>query len=113
AYAALLDGSAGDRLVLVGIVAGSVLTVGYSARFVWALVRPVASDPAPTPAPTPAVVFWLPAAVLGAVSVVLGIVPRLWSGIVDEAARALDTGAAARLVLWPGLNTALALSVLT
>jgi multicomponent Na+:H+ antiporter subunit A len=38
AYEALTYGSAGDRLVLVGVIAGSVLTVAYSLRFVWSLL---------------------------------------------------------------------------
>ena len=40
AYTALLHGSAGDRVVLAGVVAGSVLTMAYSLRFVSALLRP-------------------------------------------------------------------------
>jgi multicomponent Na+:H+ antiporter subunit A len=40
AYEALAHGSSGDRLVLAGIVAGSVLTVAYSLRFAWALLHP-------------------------------------------------------------------------
>lgn len=117
AYAALLDGGTGDRLVLVGIVAGSVLTVAYSARLLTAILRPdllIAPDrPRSTSTAAPSVAFWAPAVVLGALSVILGVLPRLWSGLVDEAARALDAAASAHLLLWHGFNPALLLSAVT
>ncbi len=45
AYEALSYGSAGDKAVLAGVVAGSVLTVAYSLRFAWGVLHqaPVAA----------------------------------------------------------------------
>lgn len=117
AYGALVDGSSGDRLVLAGIVAGSVLTVVYSIRFGCALVRPdmVSDEPRPraTLAQHPRGWFVAPAALLGTFSVLLGIVPALWSGLIDHAANALDPGAHAHLELWHGISAPLVLSLCT
>ena len=117
AYGALVDGSAADRLVLAGIVAGSVLTVAYSARLAAALWRPgLVADAAGGRAPVghaPGWSFVAPAAVLGVLTVVLGLLPGAWSGLIDAAARSLDGGAEAHLALWHGFEPALALSALT
>jgi multicomponent Na+:H+ antiporter subunit A len=117
AYGALVDGTAGDRLVLAGIVAGSVLTVAYSLRFAYALVRPdlIAGSDGERPAAghAPGRGFVLPGAVLATGSIVLGVVPALWSGLVDHAANALDPRAHAHLELWHGFTTPLVLSLVT
>jgi multicomponent Na+:H+ antiporter subunit A len=117
AYDALLHGTTNDRVVLAGIVAGSVLTVAYSARIIAAVLRPdlVAEPDGPRPSSphAPAVPFLLPAAVLAAATAVLGLVPGLWSDLVDAGARALDARAKAELKLWHGVNAALVLSLLT
>lgn len=117
AYEAFLHGGTGERLVLVGIVVGSVLTVAYSLRLVAALVRPDAVAPAATPRRVletgPAVAFVAPAALLAGLSLLLGLDPALWTTLVDQAALALDPASGAALKLWPGLNTALLLSALT
>lgn len=121
AYGALVDGSTGDRLVLAGIVAGSVLTVAYSLRFAAALVRPdtvsdMVSGPPARRAPAahhPDRRFIAPATLLAAATVVLGIAPRLWSGLIDHAAHALDHRAHAHLVLWHGVSAPLVLSLCT
>lgn len=117
AYDALLRGTTNDRIVLAGIVAGSVLTVAYSARIIAAVLRPdlvAEPDGARPPSPhAPATSFLLPAAVLAAATALLGLVPGLWSGLVDGGARALDVRANAELKLWHGVNAALVLSLLT
>lgn len=117
AYDALLHGTTSDRVVLAGIVAGSVLTVAYSARIIAALLRPdLVAEPdgtRPHSPHAPAASFLLPAAVLTAATVVLGLVPALWSELVDGGARALDPQAKAELELWHGVNAALVLSLLT
>ncbi|MFP5318169.1 MAG: hydrogen gas-evolving membrane-bound hydrogenase subunit E [Acidimicrobiia bacterium] len=114
AYGALVHGSAGDRAVLAGIVAGSVLTVVYSLRFAFTLMRPDVVSPAVTERPTishgPAIGFVLPGAVLAVGSVLLGVVPRLWSDLVDHAASALDPRSGTHLELWHGLSSPLMLS---
>jgi multicomponent Na+:H+ antiporter subunit A len=123
AYAALVDGTTGDRLVLAGIVTGSILTVAYSLRFVMALVRPaLAGDPLAAPAERPEPVepgkpprpaFVAPAILLATATVVFGVAPVAWDGLVNEAAHALDADAHYHLALWHGFNTALVLSLLT
>lgn len=117
AYGALVDGSGFDRLALVGIVIGSMLTVAYSLRFVAALIRPdlVSPHPADRPSVRRSPTFWFASTgvLLATGSVILGIVPRIWSGLVDAAARALDTRVDAHLVLWHGFTTPLLLSVVT
>ncbi|HEX5946347.1 MAG TPA: hydrogen gas-evolving membrane-bound hydrogenase subunit E [Acidimicrobiales bacterium] len=117
AYGALVDGSGGDRVALAGIVAGSVLTVVYSVRFTCALIRPsLVSDDAAERAVAdhaPGQAFVLPAAVLAAGSIVLGVVPAVWSAFVDHAADALDPRAHAHLELWHGVTAPLVLSLVT
>jgi multicomponent Na+:H+ antiporter subunit A len=115
AYGALVDGTAGDRAVLAGIVSGSVLTVVYSLRVAMALVWPNSiSEPAEERAVLrhgPRIWFVLPGAVLAAGSVVLGIVPAAWSGLIDHAATSLDPLSSAHLELWHGITTPLVLSM--
>jgi multicomponent Na+:H+ antiporter subunit A len=117
AYAAFVDGSTGDRVVLAGIVAGSVLTVAYSLRFATALVRPdmiaVSAGERTVLNHGPRFGFVAPAAVLAVASVVLGIAPAVWSGLVDSAAHALDPASSAHLELWHGFTAPLVLSALT
>lgn len=115
AYEALLHGSGLDRLVLAGIVVGSVLTVAYSLRIVVGLLRPdlvsEALEPRGGSPHAPAATFVLPGLVLAAASVVAGLLPATWSRLVDEASRALDRLAGAELALWHGVSTALLLSL--
>jgi multicomponent Na+:H+ antiporter subunit A len=123
AYDAWLHGElASSGVVLVGIVAGSVLTFAYTARLLLGAFRPgvlterqVVEGPLPIDAPpAPAVGFWLPAAVLGTFTAVLGLVPNLASGIVGAAAHSIDPEVEhVHLAVWHGFNPALALSGLT
>lgn len=117
AYGALAHGSGGDRLVLAGIVAGSVLTVAYSLRFAAPLIRPglvgEARRTEPAPARGPAAGFLLPGALLAAGSVLLGVAPMLWSELVDHAAAALDPRSGTHLELWHGFTAPLGLSLCT
>ena len=116
AYDALWHGSTGERSALVGIVAGSILTVAYSLRIVGALLRPASIaelEPGVPVAPAPRPSFVAPAAALTALTVLLGIAPILWDRLVDAAARSLDAGSGAHLALWHGLNAPLVLSAVT
>ena len=120
AYEAFLHASLTlASLVLVGVVAGSALTVAYSARFVWGAfaakrlsersLEPVGSDVARPPRG-----FVAPAAVLAAISVVLGVAPGLVGPLVYGAAAALDPEVeGGTLAVWHGVNQALVLSVIT
>ncbi|HEX7133079.1 MAG TPA: hydrogen gas-evolving membrane-bound hydrogenase subunit E [Iamia sp.] len=123
AYEAWVHGGVtGHAVVLAGLVAGSALTFAYTARLLLGAFRPgvitegrpedpvAAIDPPPAPAPF----AWAPAAVLGVLTVVLGLVPALAGGLVDDAAHALDPRLEPEhLALWHGFTTALALSAVT
>jgi multicomponent Na+:H+ antiporter subunit A len=115
AYAGLQAGGfAGNVAVLVGVVVGSSLTVAYSARMVWGVLvsprrsgRAIAHD-----APVPS--FVAPAAALGVVTMVLGIVPAVADTLVTAAEQSLVPGAPeVDLALWHGVNLPLVLSVVT
>jgi multicomponent Na+:H+ antiporter subunit A len=126
AYEAFLHGEFdGSAVVLAGLVIGSVLTFAYTARLLlgafttWAPPSPRANGDLDTfepidPPPAPALVAWTPAAVLGAATVVLGLVPGLADPLVGASVVSLHPAAAdAHLAVWHGFNAALVLSVLT
>ncbi|MCZ7528287.1 MAG: proton-conducting transporter membrane subunit [Acidimicrobiia bacterium] len=108
----------GVDLVLAGLVAGSVLTFAYSARFLWGAFGDkglaVGADRVGPEVPRPTTSFVAPAAVLAGLSVLLGLAPELASRFLNEAAASLDPAVeAAKLHLFSGLNAALGLSALT
>lgn len=115
AYESFLD--AREPLVLVGIVAGSVLTVAYTARLLYGafLARrdgPSVVDKASVARPTRG--FVAPAAGLAVLSLVVGLAPGVVDELVNDAARSLDPAwEGSTLALWHGVNTALLLSVAT
>jgi multicomponent Na+:H+ antiporter subunit A len=117
AYAAFVHGPGADRAVLAVIVVGSVFTAVYSLRLAVALWRPdlvseqTVDRPVLDGGPSPA--FLAPAALLALATVLLGVVPAAWSGLVDHAANALDPAAGTHLAVWHGLSAALLLSLLT
>ncbi len=118
-YESLLHvGAAWGPAVIAGVVAGSALTVAYSARFLWGAfatgpVRPVAGAVAPHPAPVAAALTGPPAA-LAAAGLVLGAAVGLLDPLVSAAVGALvREPVTVSLTLWHGINTALGLSVLT
>jgi len=123
AYDAFVDsGVVGGRLVLAGLVTGSVLTFAYTGRLLLGAFRPgvltegLAEDPtiAIAAPPAPGVSFWAPAALLGTLTVLFGLFPGLVSHLVGAAAHSLDPMTEAEhLALWHGLGTALVLSGLT
>jgi multicomponent Na+:H+ antiporter subunit A len=112
----------GGGIVLAGLVVGSMLTFAYTGRLLLGAFRPGivtegrAEDPdvAIDPPPAPALAAWAPAAVLGALTVVLGVLPGLASHLVEEAAHALDHRLEPEhLALWHGFTTPLLLSAVT
>jgi multicomponent Na+:H+ antiporter subunit A len=111
AYAALHDASfTTASLVLVCAVAGSMLTVAYSARFdlgafVWDRRT---GDRDGLGAGVPAAAFVAPAAVLAVATVVFGLAP----GVLDRLASA-SSGTHVHLALWHGWNVPLLLSAVT
>ena len=123
AYAAL-DRDALGFVVIGGIVAGSALTVAYTARFAWGAFAPPSQRlrrtpgaPRTTPVAAPErpdLRYVLPMAALALVTIVLGVAPRLADGIVSAAASSLDLDAGpVQLAIWHGVNLPLVLSILT
>lgn len=120
AYESLLHGGLGvvGPIALVGIVAGSVLTFAYSARFLWGAF---ATKGAPADrglvgceVPRPAATFVMPAGLLAVVTVMFGLWPAGLDALVNAAAMALDPRVEVeRLALWHGFSPALGLSALT
>ena len=123
AYDAFVDiGIVGGPVVLAGLVTGSVLTFAYTARLLLGAFRPgVVTEGlaeqeslAIEAPPAPSAWFWLPAALLGALTVLFGLFPSLISHLVETAAHSLDPlSEGEHLALWHGLGPALVLSGLT
>ncbi len=113
AYASFVGGGGLDTALLVVLVTGSVLTFAYSARFVWGAF--LGRAPAPTPVRhAPGLLLTLAPVLLALLSLaggpLSGRIETLLGGYVD----ALPPGrSAVHLALWPGVNTALLLSLLT
>ncbi|MBU3701272.1 MAG: DUF4040 domain-containing protein [Acidimicrobiia bacterium] len=116
AFDALLGPDAPARLaLLIVVVFGSVLTVAYSARFLWGAFGEDVDrvDDAVTLAdvPRPSRSFVVAPAVLAAIGLVFGMVPGVMSGLVADSVAALGLGGTeVHLALWHGVNAALGLS---
>ncbi|WP_436892005.1 Na+/H+ antiporter subunit A [Nocardiopsis dassonvillei] len=112
ALGAYTHGAAVDTAVLVGIVAGSTLTVAYSLRFLWGAFFDKPDVP-PTPVHGPGPLFLAPAALMAGLSLVGGplsheIDPLLarYADTVPLAPGAYET----HLALWHGFELPLLLS---
>src|SRR5215218_3330376 len=122
AFAALWDGGLPDRtaavVVLAGLVLGSTLTAGYTARFLWGAFARKPGRPATEPAELvhpPGALFLAVPAVLAFAGLLAGplspLLEPLVAGYADELP--LLAPEAEKLGLWHGLQPALALSALT
>jgi len=112
-------GFAWGPVVLFGVVIGSVLTVAYSARFVWGAFGPrqvtqvrdqeyVGED-----APHPSRLFVAPSVLLAVLTVLFGLFPGLVDPTVGRAYEALwGESAKSYLALWHGFTLALGLSAI-
>ncbi|HXH57712.1 hydrogen gas-evolving membrane-bound hydrogenase subunit E [Iamia sp.] len=109
---------AGGTLALVGLVAGSMLTAAYSARFaagaLGRLARPDAARACAEGSHGPPVTaFVAPALVLTAFTVLVGVLPALADGVAGTAAVALDPLVEpVHLAVWHGFNLPLLLSLI-
>jgi multicomponent Na+:H+ antiporter subunit A len=106
----------GGTALVVVIVAGSILTFAYSARYVLGLMGKF-GDPAnervSATAHAPSAMFLGPAMLLAVFTVAAGLAPVLVNRLVKAATLALDpTATPSTVKLWAGVNTALMLSVL-
>ncbi len=111
----------GNAAVLAGVVVASMLTVAYSARFVWGAFAAKGAFPGARAVgadmPAPSLAFLAPAALPAAAGVLFGLVPGRIGSLVVDAAAALGSVAAkgpagAGLELWHGFTPALGLSAL-
>ncbi|WP_233899136.1 hydrogen gas-evolving membrane-bound hydrogenase subunit E [Pseudonocardia dioxanivorans] len=109
----LLEGGLRGGVVEVGLVAGSVLTVAYSARFLWGAfatkpgVDPVTPAPASPGLTVPLWITSLAGLVLGLVAPVAAVLAEAY-GDTLPARTAEEAGY--HLALWHGFNLALGLS---
>ena len=123
ALVALLDAGFGPvgTVALVGVVLGSVLSVAYSVRLLQALVvRPGRHTAGHgdlhhhgeghVAGTVSRVLLGGPVVVAGAASVVLGLGAALVGRWLAAPATSLDAGAKGKLLLWPGVDTALVIS---
>ena len=102
AYGALVDGPGGDRLVLAGIVAGSVLTAATASGSQPRSAPGRGRRPRAAPASHAARRVLAPAVVLAAATVVLGIAPLTWSAWSTTPPTPSSTHAHLALWLWSG-----------
>ena len=112
-YSALWYAGGWERLLLLCLVAGSILTVAYSWRFVVGAFGHAPGAPR-VEKPQISVLYWLPPAVVAALSVALAFlaapledVLRTYSSILPE------TGESVHLVIIPHLGVPLLASVVT
>ncbi|MEE1618067.1 Na+/H+ antiporter subunit A [Brachybacterium sp. J153] len=112
-YSALWYGETWHRILLIALVAGSVLTVAYSWRFVKGAFGPAPGAP-PLPRPTIPVLFWAPPAAVAVLSIALVAV----LGPLEEVLRGVSAGLppseeGIHLVVLPHLGVPLLASAVT
>ena len=104
----LVQGGARGWAVAAGLVAGSVLTVAYSARFLWgAFARKPGREPTAVRHP-PSWALTVPAWVCAAGGLALGLVPPLVDGLAASYAGAYPDLGGYHLALWHGAGAAAA-----
>ncbi len=111
AFEAFTHEGAWGALVLAGLVAGSILTFAYSARFATAILVP-RGEPRRSPVP-PSLLFAAPAVLLAGLSVVTGLAGGTLVGpLLDQASADLDARVEhVSVALWHGFELPLLLSV--
>ncbi|MCM6777407.1 Na+/H+ antiporter subunit A [Nocardia sp. CDC159] len=96
-----------------GVVVGSMLTVGYSIRFVWGAFgsKPVGAPESETPWQRPDPLFVAPAALLASASLAAGLGAPLLDRLLRPYAETLAGPEPARLALWHGFGHPLTLTM--
>ncbi len=115
ALEALLEGGAGwtGTLALVGVVAGSVLTVAYTIRLAVGVLGNDTDGSHANELHTPGPALLVPPALLAAAGLVAGLAAAPVGGFLARVAASLDPAAGdSALYLWHGLTPALGLSAL-
>jgi multicomponent Na+:H+ antiporter subunit A len=99
--------------VVAGVVAGSILTFAYTARFLWGgFAGKPQPDAAEVESERTVQALLRPAVLLTVPTVILGLVPGAATWLVSAAGTALDASASGTLYLWHGLTVPLLLSAL-
>ena len=124
ALVALLDADFGPvgTVALSGVVLGSVLSVAYSIRLLRALLVPQAghgethgaghhTGDAHHGSPATRFLLGAPVVAAAAASVVFGLAAARVGKWLVAPSKSLDADAKSKLLLWPGINTALVISV--
>jgi multicomponent Na+:H+ antiporter subunit A len=113
ALVALLDAEVGavGTVALVGVVLGSVLSVAYSVRFMRALLRRVPTGDAHHSPKFTAFVLARPVVEAAGFSLAFGIFAHQVGKVLAAPALSLDRAAVGKLLLWPGINDALLISL--
>jgi multicomponent Na+:H+ antiporter subunit A len=114
ALVALLEADLGNvaTIALVGVVAGSVLSVAYSARLLRALVRrPLGVVAEHHTSRVGAILLARPVVEAAGFSLAFGVFASFVGKVLVAPALSLDADAKGKLVLWPGINDALLISV--
>lgn len=113
ALVALLDADAGaaSTIALIAVIGGSVLSTAYSVR----VIRGLFADDASVTDPehvhhAPGWLLVAPAVLFAALSLLGGFAAGWVGRLLVAPATALDAAAKSKLVLWPGINTALIIS---
>lgn len=108
-YAGLLDGGTYGAVGTFVMALGSILTVAYSARFLWGAFanKPGVTTTVPTPASA-----WMtgPTLLLVVLGLVLGIFPALLEPLLQSYAQTAGPTHDGAMALWHGLELPLALS---
>ncbi len=101
-----------QAVALAAIIIGSVFSVAYSVRLIKGMfgVKPDQVETHVHHAPSLGLV--VPVAATVVVTVGAALSASWWGGLMKKAATALDSNAIGKLVLWPGINTALVTSIL-
>jgi multicomponent Na+:H+ antiporter subunit A len=99
-------------IALIGVVVGSMLTVGYSIRLFVGLygTKPDVVETELHHRPTAG--LFVPVYLISFASLVFGLWPSAVGRMLDAPAASLDAKSAGELVLWPGFNVAFGLSVI-
>ena len=108
-YAGLLDGGTAGLIGTAVMAVGSILTVAYSARFLWGAFADKPDVPATEPKPPP-VLMSGPTIFLVALGLVLGLFPALLEPLLQSYAQTAGPTHEDAMALWHGWELPLALS---
>jgi multicomponent Na+:H+ antiporter subunit A len=98
-------------VALVLVVLGAVLSTAYSVRFIRGMFGTKRNLPESHVHHAPSFLLVAPVVLLSATSLVAGVFAQQTGRLFDAVATTLSPSATGKLALWPGVNTALVVSV--